>query len=171
MDINVRLTKEIVNESSALHYKYNPAGRKSLQRLNRNLAIPILISILLIYQAPQHFYLALLPTVLGFGFYFFMRRLLLHPGNMVIKSLREKASFTMQASEDEVITHTAGNTVHSNWSQFTGALISVDIVLLYKRDRTFSMLHRSFFAPHDFEAFKTIVCKNISPIIDAGTQI
>jgi hypothetical protein len=170
MDINVKLTKEIVNECFALHYKYNPAGRKALQKLTRSTVIFILIPIFLIYEEPHHFFLPLLISVFAFGFYFFMRRLLLHPGNMVIKSLREKASFTMQVSEAEVITNTASKTVHSKWSRFTRALISVDIVLLYKPDRTFSMLHRSFFAPRDFEAFKTIVRNHVSPVIEAGTK-
>jgi hypothetical protein len=170
MDINVKLTKEIVNECFALHYKYNPAGRKALQKLTRSTVIFILIPIFLIYEEPHHFFLPLLISVFALGFYFLMRTLLLHPGNMVIKSLREKASFIMQASEDEVTTHTAGKTVHSKWSRFTGALISVDVVLLYKPDRTFSMLHRSFFAPHDFEAFKIIVRSHVSPIIEAGTE-
>jgi hypothetical protein len=170
MDINVKLTKEIANECFALHFKYNRQGRKSLQRLYRNPAISILISIFLIYQEPHNFFLPLLLIGFAFGFYFFMRRLMLRPGNTLIKSLREKASFTMHASEDEVITETAKDTRQSNWSAFTGALISDDIVLLYLRDRTFSMLHRSFFAPHDFNVFKTIVRRHVSPITEVGPK-
>jgi hypothetical protein len=176
MDINVRLTEKIVNECLALHYKYNPAGRKSLQKLYWIPAILILISVYLVYDElqkhtlSQNFYLALLYFAFAIGYYLYRRKRMLKAGSMVIKSLGENASFTMKASEDGVITHTAENTLQSNWPDFNGALVSDDIVLLYQANGTFSMLHRSFFAPNDFDLFKTIVRTNVSPLIKAGTK-
>jgi hypothetical protein len=176
MDINVRLTETIVNECLALHYKYHPAGRKSLQKFYWIPAILILISIYLIYDelqkqvVTQNFYLALLYSMFAFGYYFFMRKRMLKAGQQVIKSLGENATFTMRASEDELITQTVDGTLQSNWSQFSGALVSENIVLLYQANGTFSMLHRSFFAPNDFDLFKTLVSTSVSPLIKAGTK-
>ena len=172
MHIKINLTEDIINQCLELHYGDQPVGKKMKQRL---LWIPLIlfaIAAYLIYdelQQPvpgQNFIMAILYIGFGISYYVFMRKRLMKAGKRLLKNLGPNASFTMDINGDEIITTTTNGTLTTNWSAFTGALISKGNVLLYQSNNTFTMLNHTFFNPGDFDVFKSLVREKVNPLVE-----
>jgi hypothetical protein len=103
---------------------------------------------------------------IGFAiaYFLYMRHRREHTGKQLLRSLGENSAFTMDVSDDELVTKLADSTIQHGWSIFTKALISKDLILLYQQNNSFSMFERSFFANEDMDRFKTMVRRHVTDI-------
>lgn len=173
MEIKIRLTEQILNDSLQLHYRYFGSAHK-----RRLLLVPVIliaVSVYLIYSELQkaekgtNFYLGLLYIVFAFAYYFYTRYRLQNMGKTLLKNMGENINFNMEVTEEEVKTILASSTTSTNWGVFTNAIISENIVMLYQRNNSFSMFEKSFFSSdNDFTSFKNIIIKNIENTIQHG---
>ena len=170
MEIKVRLTEQILNDSLKLHYRYFGASHK--RRLFLVPIILIAVSVYLIYteiqkeQKGNNLYLGLLYIIFAVAYYFYTRYRMQNMGKALLKNMGENINFDMQVTDEEVKTLLPSSTTSTNWTVFTNAIISENIVMLYQQNNSFSMFEKSFFTSDtDFNLFKQLVEKNISNII------
>jgi len=170
MQIQVALTKDIINQCLELHYAVQPAGKKSTKRL---LLIPMLLVVLGVYlvydemRQPvpgQNLYMGVLYIGFAVAYYFFMRGRMLHAGNKIMKRLGPNATFIVNVTRDKVVTKTTTQDLVNYWPDFSGALISKGNVLLYQQNDTFTMFNHTFFEEGQFDQFKALVKENVSPV-------
>ena len=170
MEIKIRLTEQILNDSLKLHYRYFGAAHK-----RRLLLVPVIliaVSVYLIYSELQkgqkgtNLYLGLLYIVFAFAYYFYTRYRIQNLGKTLLKNMGENINFNMQVTEEEVKTILSSSTTSTNWTVFTNAIISENIVMLYQQNNSFTMFEKSFFTNDaDFSLFKQLAEKNISNTI------
>ena len=168
MEINVQLTEDIINRSLHLHYKSQPPRERW-----KILYVPVLlvgISVYLLikdytsHQFTQTSWLAIVYIfmAIALGWYSGYKRE--HTGKQLLKSFGENSAFDMDVTDDEVITRLSDSTLNFQWTVFTKALISKDIVILYQQNNSLSMFDKSFFANDDFSRFKTMVRKHMMDV-------
>ncbi|MGE5105969.1 MAG: hypothetical protein ACM3H8_00360 [Sphingobacteriales bacterium] len=170
MEIKIRLTEQILNDSLKLHYRYFGSSHK-----RRLLLVPVIliaVSVYLIYTELQkskkgnNLYLGLLYIFFAFAYYFYTRYRMQNMGKTLLKNMGENINFDMQVTNEEVKTILPSSTTSTNWTVFTNAIISEQIVMLYQQNNSFSMFEKSFFSNEtDFNLFKQLVEKNISNTI------
>jgi hypothetical protein len=170
MKVSIHLTEPIVNESLKLHYRNFGSNHK-----RRLLLVPVIliaVSVYLIYtelqkqQKGTNLYLGMLYIVFAFAYYFYTRYRLQNMGKALLKSMGENIHFEMEVTDEEVKTILLSSTTTTNWTVFTGAIITQNIVMLYQKNSSFSMFEKSFFkSENDFAAFKKLVEKNITNTI------
>ncbi|HET9057721.1 MAG TPA: hypothetical protein VFN30_12825 [Chitinophagaceae bacterium] len=170
MNIKIRLTEQILNDSLKLHYRYFGSGHR--RRLLAIPAILVAISVYLIYtelQKPKtgnNFYLGFLYIAFAIGYYFYTRYRMQNMGKTLLKNMGENINFEMVVTNEEVKTILPSSTTSTNWTVFTGAIISNDIVMLYQQNNSFSMFNKTFFEnENEFAEFKQLVEKNIAATI------
>lgn len=172
MHIKIALTEDIINQCLALHYGDQPAGKKQQQRLLWIPLILLIISAYLVYdelQQPaigQNFIMAILYVGFAISYYVFMKNRMVKAGKRLMKGLGSNANFTIDVEGDQLTTKTGSSTLTSNWTAFTGALISKGNVLLYQSNSTFTMFNHTFFAPGEFEQFKELVREKVQPLVE-----
>ncbi|MDB5191419.1 MAG: hypothetical protein JWQ96_982 [Segetibacter sp.] len=173
MHIKVALTEDIINQSLALHYNNQPRARRKKRELFIIPGMLILLAGYLIYTEAQrptpghNYYMALLYITFALLYFYTMRKRLYNAGGKILKNLDEYANYTLEVTPDQITTTTASDTLLSYWSDFTGALISSDLVLLYQPNESFIMLHSSFFDSNDLENFKQLVEEKVQPVLKA----
>ena len=170
MEVKVRLTEQIINDSLKLHYRYFGSSQK-----RRLLVIPVVlvaVSVYLIYTELQkpavgnNFYFGILYIVFAIAYYFYMVHRLKNMGKTLLKNLGENINFDMEISNEAVITKLNNSSANSGWSSFNSAIISTNIVMLYQQNKSFTMFEKSFFSnKNDFTVFKNLVTNNIQHII------
>ncbi|TDH19806.1 YcxB family protein [Segetibacter sp. 3557_3] len=170
MHIKVNLEPKIINECLALHYRNHPLGRRQLKKLVWIPMVLLALAVYLIYpsfhlgQIEQNFYIGLLYLALSAGYYIYMRKRMLTSGKIVNAALGVNSSFDMEIDAENLKSITSTETLNTSWSDFTEALISNSVVLLYQQNGSFSMYHQSFFQPGDFETFKSWANEQVHPV-------
>lgn len=170
MEIKIRLTEQILNDSLKLRYRY--FGSNHRRRLLLVPVILIAVSVYLIYKELQkeqkgnNLYLGILYIGFAFAYYFYTRYRMQNMGKALLKNMGENINFNMQVTDEEVKTVLPDSINSTNWTVFTNAIISEQIVMLYQKNSSFSMFEKSFFLNDtDFSLFKQLVEKNISNTI------
>lgn len=159
MQIKVRLTQQVLNESLKIHYRYFGSSHK-----RRLLLVPVIliaVSLYLIYselnkhQMGTNFYLGILYIFFAAAYYFYTRYRMQHMGKTLLKGMGDNINFDMEVNEAELKTITPSSTNINNWDVFVNAVTSDQLILLYQQNNSFSMFDKSFFHnPSDFELFK-----------------
>jgi len=173
MTIKVSLTKQIINDSLALHYNNQPSGRVLRKRLLYIPALLLVIALVIIVDELKqpmvgtNFYMGLSYIGLAAAYYVVFRNRLMKSGKKMLKMLGPDKDFTIKVEGTEIITTTQSETIMNTWDTFTGALLGRNVILLYQSNNTFTMLHQSFFNIGNFEFFKEEIrrhCHNVNEV-------
>lgn len=170
MEVKVRLTEQIINDSLKLHYRYFGSSHK-----RKLMVIPVVliaVSVYLIYTELQkpaigtNFYFGILYIVFAVAYYFYMVYRINNMGKTLLKNMGEHINFDMEINDAAVITKLASSSSSSDWLSFKSAIISTNIVMLYQQNNSFTMFEKNFFTTeNDFTVFKNLVSNKIQHTI------
>jgi len=170
MEVNVRLTEAIVNQSLRLHYAHAPAK----QRFSI-LFVPIAMFIVAIYFVVSdarkgvfgtNTWMGIAYVGIAIAYFFYMRHRRVNTGKQLIKLLGSNSNFKMQITDEKLVTDLSSGTLDHPWSIFHRALISNNLVLLYQPNLSFTMLERSFFANGDFDHLQKMTKQHVTDVTE-----
>ena len=166
MEIEIAITKEIINESLPLHYRHTTFKQRFLPfvYLVILLVIGLVQSITSNEQGLARWLQLIFLVVIGSlytGWYIYRRN---NAGKKMLKFYGENTHYKVDVNEDVLTFHLSYTTSQNKWPAYPRAVIGKSMVLLYQQNMAMIIFHHTFFANNDFDIFKNLVRRHMHEV-------
>lgn len=168
MEIEIAITKEIINESLPLHYRHAPFQQRYLPFF-----YPALLFVMGTFQSLTskeegffRWFSMILFVIIGTVSALWINYRRNNNGKRMLKLYGDNTHYKVLANEDGMVFHLSYTTSENKWPAYPRAVIGKEMVLVYQQNSAYIIFHHTFFANDDFGEFKQLVRNHIHVVTE-----